>query len=199
MGIRRISHIVLYVPDPARSIRWYQELLGGGLVPTTPVDPDKPTPVFTQFDASDNDDNHDLAFFPTGGGGQRSGPWKSRFEQQDPTAPKAGLYHVSYQVETREEIYRIKDELERQGRLGNVHEGEDGEGFVRVYGTDYDGLLFEVSWVPPLKRQLKSAHDKLPGPQLSAEERERRHRENEVRMRHAQEARLARGIPESVA
>ncbi|MFT4103226.1 MAG: VOC family protein [Burkholderiaceae bacterium] len=197
MGIRRISHIVLYVPDPARSIAWYQQLLEGGLVPTTPIDPDKPTPVFTQFDASDNDDNHDLAFFPTGAGGQHSGPWKSRFERQDPNAPKAGLYHVSYQVETREEAFRIKDELERQGRLGNVHLGEDGEGFVRVYGTDLDGLLFEVSWVPSLKEQLRAEQGKHPRPKPSAEERERLNREREQHMREAQEARIARGLPET--
>lgn len=196
MGIRRISHIVLYVPDPARSIAWYQQLLDGGLVPTTPVNPDRPTPVFTQFDASDNDDNHDLAFFPTGSGGQHSGPWKSRFEQQDTGVPRAGLYHVSYQVETREEALRVRDELDRQGRLGNVHIGEDGEGFVRVYGTDLDGLLFEVSWVPSLKQQLKTEQDKHPKPVATPEEQARRRAEGEAKMRQAQEARIARGLPE---
>jgi catechol 2,3-dioxygenase-like lactoylglutathione lyase family enzyme len=153
MGIRRISHIVLYVPEPRQSVRWYNELLG--VTPTTEYGDEGNPAIFTQFNASDNDDDHDLAFFPTGGGGQRSGPWNSRFEKQPENAPKAGLYHISYQVETEEELFRVKAELERQGRIGNVHI-EDGEGgFKRVYGTDPDGLLFEVSWVPPLKTQLR--------------------------------------------
>eukprot|EP01136_Pigoraptor_vietnamica_P004195 Opistho-1_new@2312 len=105
MGIRRISHVVLYVPDPKKSVQWYNELLG--IVPTTDYNAAGSSAIFTQFGASDNDDDHDLAFFPTGGGGQRSGPWNSRFEEQPAHVPKAGLYHISYQVETEAELFAI--------------------------------------------------------------------------------------------
>lgn len=161
MGIRRISHVVLYVPDPKKSVQWYSELLG--IVPTADYNAPSSPAIFTQFGASDNDDDHDLAFFPTGGGGQRSGPWNSRFEEQPAHVPTAGLYHVSYQVETEAELFAIKAELERQGRIGNVHIDEGEAGFKRVYGTDPDGLLFEVSWVPPLKTQLRQHKLKAPG------------------------------------
>ncbi len=190
MGLRRISHVVLYVPDPQRSVQWYDELLG--LRPTSVVKPGEIAPIFTQFGASDNDDDHDLAFFPTGGGGQRSGPWNSRFEKQPDHVPKAGLYHISYQVETQEEYYRVKAELERQGRIGNVHDDDGEGGFKRVYGTDPDGLLFEVSWVPPLKEQLRVARDKAPLTTPTAEEVARRRAEANARLREAHEEREAR-------
>lgn len=166
MGIRRISHVVLYVPDPKKSVEWYNELLG--IVPTSVYGAPGKQSVFTQFSASDNDDDHDLAFFPTGGGGQRSGPWTSRFEEQPPNVPTAGLYHISYQIETEEEFYKVKAELERQGRIGNVHIDDSEGGFKRVYGTDPDGLLFEVSWVPPLKTQLRLEKDRRPEPAKTA-------------------------------
>ncbi len=184
MGIRRISHIVLYVPEPRKSVAWYNELLG--VTPVTEYgDADNPA-IFTQFSASDNDDDHDLAFFPTGGGGQRSGPWNSRFEEQPPHVPKAGLYHVSYQVETEEELFRVKAELERQGRIGNVHIDDGEGGFKRVYGTDPDGLLFEVSWVPPLKTQLRLEQARTPKARpvanpSAAEDLRKQHEEREAR------------------
>lgn len=88
MGIRRISHIVLYVSDPERSAKWYNSLLGFVVKDEHSFD-GKPA-IFTQANASDNDDDHDLAFFQTGAGGQRSGPWNSRFEEQPPHTPAAG-------------------------------------------------------------------------------------------------------------
>jgi catechol 2,3-dioxygenase-like lactoylglutathione lyase family enzyme len=185
MGTRRISHIVLYVPDPQRAVKWYDDLLG--LVPKYSFE----DAVFTQFDASDNDDDHDLAFFKTGGGGQRSGPWNSRFEEQPANVPTAGLYHISYQVETQEQLYEIKAELERQGRLGNVHDDEAEGGFKRVYGTDPDGLLFEVSWVPPLKKQLELEKKKAPQVPPDPAAQARRRQEGEAHLRAAHEQREA--------
>jgi catechol 2,3-dioxygenase-like lactoylglutathione lyase family enzyme len=188
MGIRRISHIVLYVPEPRKSVQWYNELLG--VVPTTHYGDEGNPAIFTQFGASDNDDDHDLAFFPTGGGGQRSGPWNSRFEEQPPHTPKAGLYHISYQVETEEELFKVKAELERQGRIGNVHIDDGEGGFKRVYGTDPDGLLFEVSWVPSLKTQLRlqkaaAPSEKKPGQASDDDKLRAQHEQREARRKPA--------------
>lgn len=153
MGIRRVSHIVLYVRDVETSLRFYQDVLG--FVPKLDQGRDLSQAVFTTASASDNPDNHDLALFRKGTGGQRSGVWRSRHETPDPNEPPAGVYHVSYQVETQEELFAIKDELERRGLLGYVNtEGP----FKRVYGHDPDGILFEVSWIPSIGQQRRAGH-----------------------------------------
>ena len=144
MGIKRLSHIVLYVPDVERSVAFYNDLLG--FIPRYHEGRDRSQAVFTSASASDNQDDHDLAFFKTGTGGQNSSAWVARGRPQPEQAPAAGVYHFSWQVETLEELQQIKAKLKAQGLLGFV--SEDGP-FKRVYGHDLDGILFEVSWFPP--------------------------------------------------
>ncbi|UTH72494.1 VOC family protein [Chromobacterium sp. IIBBL 290-4] len=140
MGIKRLNHAVLYVSDVAESAAFYRDVLGfrpkEGMV--------SERAVFAQAAHSDND--HDLALFSVNLGQQRSGPFSPRGEAPDPHQPKAGLYHLAWEVDTLLELKRIRDELASQGRLGME---EDHGAHKSVYGNDPDGLLFEVAWFPP--------------------------------------------------
>ncbi|POZ61728.1 VOC family protein [Chromobacterium alticapitis] len=143
MGIKRLNHAVLYVSDVAGSAAFYRDVLGfrpkGGAV--------SDRAVFAQAAHSDND--HDLALFQRNLGQQRSGPFSPRGEAPDPHQPKAGLYHLAWEVDTLLELKRIRDELAELDKLGME---EDHGVHKSVYGHDPDGLLFEVCWFVPPER-----------------------------------------------
>ncbi|WP_199152896.1 VOC family protein [Chromobacterium sp. ASV23] len=140
MGIKRLNHAVLYVSDVADSAAFYRDVLGF----RPKGDAASSRAVFAQAAHSDND--HDLALFQLNLGQQRSGPFSPRGETPAPHQPKAGLYHLAWEVDTIQELKRIRDHLAEIGKLGME---EDHGVHKSVYGHDPDGLLFEVCWFVP--------------------------------------------------
>jgi catechol 2,3-dioxygenase-like lactoylglutathione lyase family enzyme len=151
MGIKRLNHAVLYVSDVEQSSAFYQDTLGFKFKPSDA--PDKA--AFSQAAESDND--HDLALFSKNLGQQRAGVFRAQHEVADPNEPPAGLYHLAWEVDTLDELIRIRNLLQAQGRLGLE---EDHGVHKSIYGHDPDGLLFEIAWfIPP---QLLTPEDKAP-------------------------------------
>lgn len=139
MGITRLNHAVLYVSDVEASQRFYSDVLGFKAKAGA-----SSRAVFAQ--AADSDNDHDLALFSKNLGQQRSGPFSPRGETPGAHEPRAGLYHLAWEVDSLEELERIRDELARLGVLGME---EDHGVHKSVYGHDPDGLLFEIAWFPP--------------------------------------------------
>jgi catechol 2,3-dioxygenase-like lactoylglutathione lyase family enzyme len=152
MGIKRLNHAVLYVSDVADSTRFYQQVLG--FRPKPGSQPEQA--VFTQAAHSDND--HDLALFARNLGQQRAGVFSPRGETPGAHEPPAGLYHLAWEVDTLQELKRIRDQLHALGHLGLE---EDHGVHKSVYGHDPDGLLFEVTWFVPT--DALQAADHQPG------------------------------------
>ncbi|WP_215782252.1 VOC family protein [Paludibacterium sp. B53371] len=143
MGIKRLNHAVLYVSDVSRSSDFYREVLGFRAKPG--AQPDRA--VFAQ--AADSDNDHDLALFARNLGQQRAGVFSPRGETPGAHEPPAGLYHLAWEVDTLQELKRIRDQLAAIGKLGLE---EDHGVHKSVYGHDPDGLLFEVTWFVPADR-----------------------------------------------
>jgi catechol 2,3-dioxygenase-like lactoylglutathione lyase family enzyme len=126
--IHRLNHAVLYVRDVERSVAFYGDVLG-----FTPV-MSMPGAAFLRAPASTND--HDLGLFEIGAA---AGP---------PTAGRStvGLYHLAWEVDTLAELRRVREALLAAGALV----GETDHGTTKsLYGTDPDGLEFEVVWLIP--------------------------------------------------
>jgi catechol 2,3-dioxygenase-like lactoylglutathione lyase family enzyme len=140
MGIKRLNHAVLYVSDVADSSRFYQQVLG--FHPSAGPQPEQA--FFAQ--AAESDNHHDLALFARNLGQQRAGVFSPRGETPAANEPPAGLYHLAWEVDTLQELKRIRDQLQALGKLGLE---EDHGIFKSVYGHDPDGLLFEVNWFLP--------------------------------------------------
>ncbi|AOZ50086.1 VOC family protein [Chromobacterium vaccinii] len=152
MGIKRLNHAVFYVSDVAGSAAFYRDVLGF----RPKGDAASRRAVFAQAAHSDND--HDLALFQLNLGQQRSGPFSPSGETPALHQPKAGLYHLAWEVDTIQELKRIRDHLAEIGKLGME---EDHGVHKSVYGHDPDGLLFEVCWFVP--EAALDARDREPG------------------------------------
>jgi catechol-2,3-dioxygenase len=126
MGVHRLNHAVLWVRDARKSADFYSKAFDFRTV----VDADGRA-VFMRAPASDND--HDLGLFSVG---ERAG------------APQGtpGLYHLAWQVETIDELVRLRSRLLEMGALT----GESDHGVSKsLYGKDVDGIEFEVMWAVP--------------------------------------------------
>jgi catechol-2,3-dioxygenase len=129
MPIQRLNHAVLYVRDVARSVAFYQDVLGFRPVMEIPG-----TAAFLQAEGSRND--HDLGLFQVGA------------QAGDTTAGRGavGLYHLAWEVDTLAELERISAALTSTGALV----GASDHGTTKaLYAKDPDGLEFEVSWLVP--------------------------------------------------
>jgi catechol-2,3-dioxygenase len=124
----RMNHAVLYVRDVARSVAFYEEVLGFRVVN------EMPGAAFLQAGGSTND--HDLGLFQIGAGAGPSAAGRST----------VGLYHVAWEVDTLDELERIGRLLSEAGALV----GASDHGTTKaLYAHDPDGLEFEVSWLVP--------------------------------------------------
>ena len=118
LGMR---HAVLWVTDPARSAEFYRQALG------LEVAAEAPGAIFMSSPNSATD--HDLGLFKADGAkaGDRA----------------AGLYHISWEVETLSDLAEAKERLAAMGALV----GENNHGVSRsLYCHDPDGIEFEVMW-----------------------------------------------------
>ncbi len=128
MGVRRLNHAVLWVRDATRSAEFYTEHLGF----TVKVRAMGGRAVFLQAAGSTND--HDLGLFSKGPEAPAPGP------------AATGLYHLAWQVDTIEELARLRTVL---GRIGSLV-GESDHGVSKsLYAKDPDGIEFEIMWAVP--------------------------------------------------
>jgi catechol-2,3-dioxygenase len=130
MPVMRMNHAVLYVRDVARTVAFYQELLDFKVV----MQMAGGQAAFLQAPGSNND--HDLGVF---GIGAAAGPSQAG-------RATVGLYHIAWEVDTLDELARLRDKLTAAGALV----GASNHGTTKaLYAHDPDGLEFEVSWLVP--------------------------------------------------
>jgi catechol-2,3-dioxygenase len=134
VAIHRLNHAVLYVRDVARSVAFYRDVLG--FRPVADMAELKGA-AFLQAEGSSND--HDLGLFEVGAA---AGP--SQAGRQT-----VGLYHLAWEVETLADLQRIAAKLAEAGALAGA---SDHSTTKALYGTDPDGIEFEVSWLVPADR-----------------------------------------------
>jgi catechol-2,3-dioxygenase len=130
MGISpvRLNHIVLYVSDLERSLRFYGEVFGMEVVVREP----RANAAFLRLPRSGN--HHDLGLFGIGG------------EPSSRRRPSVGLYHAAWQVDTIDELVEARRILIEVGALV----GESSHGSTKsLYAVDPDGNEFEVQWMLP--------------------------------------------------
>ena len=131
MAITRLNHAVLYVRNVATSVDFYGRMLG-----FKPVG-QMTGAAFLQASGSTND--HDLGLFEVGQGAGDTGAGKST----------VGLYHLAWEVDTLDELVRIRALLQAEGALvGATNHGST----KALYAKDPDGLEFEVCWLVPADR-----------------------------------------------
>jgi len=128
MPVTRLNHAVLYVRDVERSVSFYSDVLGFRTVAAFPG------AAFLQAPASTND--HDLGLFQVGGQAGASEAGRGR----------VGLYHLAWEVDTLDELERVRGVLAKAGALV----GASDHGTTKaLYAHDPDGIEFEVSWLVP--------------------------------------------------
>ena len=125
-AVRRLNHAVLYVSDAGRAARFYRDVLGFEIVVDTPG------AAFLRAAGTGND--HDLGLFSIGADAVK-GPDR-----------QIGLYHLAWQVDTIDELVRMRAQLVAAGALV----GESDHHVSRsLYAKDPDGNEFEVMWAVP--------------------------------------------------
>jgi catechol-2,3-dioxygenase len=129
MPVTRLNHAVLYVRDVAVTRAFYEEVLGFRTLIWSPG-----RAAFFQAPGSSND--HDLGTFQIGSG---AGPSQAG-------RGTVGLYHLAWEVDTLDELARIRDLLIARGALSGA---SDHVTTKALYARDPDGIEFEVSWLLP--------------------------------------------------
>ena len=142
MPVTRLNHAVLYVRDVAVTREFYEQVLGFRTLIWNPG-----RAAFFQAPGSTND--HDLGTFQIGSGAGPSTAGRST----------VGLYHLAWEVDTLDELARIRDLLiERRALVG----ASDHVTTKALYARDPDGIEFEVSWLLPADRitdEVRAAAD----------------------------------------
>ncbi len=129
MSVHRLNHAVLYVRDAERSADFYHRMLDFERLPVS-----FPGGVFMRAPGSTND--HDLGLFTVGRGAAASGARRGA----------VGLYHLAWEVDTLTDLMEIGSRLSDEEALS----GATDHGTTKaLYGTDPDGIDFEVSWLVP--------------------------------------------------
>ncbi|MBO0866995.1 MAG: VOC family protein [Micromonosporaceae bacterium] len=131
MPVTRLNHAVLYVRDVARSAAFYRDVMG-----FEPIDAltGLPGAAFLRAPGSTND--HDLGLFEIGA---QAGPSLAG-------RATVGLYHLAWEVDTLDELERLRGSLTAAGALV----GASDHGTTKsLYAHDPDGVEFEVAWIVP--------------------------------------------------
>ena len=97
--VKRLNHIVLYVRDAQRALRFYRDVLGFQVV-------EAPSEQALFLRANGSDNHHDLGLFGVG-------------PDAAPLSPGArvGLYHAAWEVETIDDLARAREALAQAGAL----------------------------------------------------------------------------------
>jgi catechol-2,3-dioxygenase len=125
IGLKRLQHLVLWVSNVDRSVRFYQDVLG------FEVTKRHPNAAFMKIPGSADDHNLGL------------------FEQRGVTRPDehtARMYHSAWEVGEVTDLARARLKLAEAGSL--VGQSDHGVS-LSLYAKDPDGLEFEIFWTVP--------------------------------------------------
>jgi catechol-2,3-dioxygenase len=124
IGLRRLQHLVLWVSDVERSVRFYCDLLG------FEVTKQHPNAAFLKIPGTPDD--HHLGLFEQATG------------RPDERGPR--MYHAAWEVGEITDLVRARRRLIEAGSL--VGQSDHGVS-LSLYAKDPDGLEFEVFWTVP--------------------------------------------------
>ena len=125
LGLKRLQHLVLWVTDVERSVRFYCDVLG------FEVRRSYPTAAFLTIPGSGND--HNLGLFEQPG-------------LRPPDEGVARMYHAAWEVAELTDLARAKQRLiEARSLVGSSDHGMS----LSLYAKDPDGLEFELFWTVP--------------------------------------------------
>jgi catechol-2,3-dioxygenase len=128
IGLKRLQHLVLWVSDVARSVRFYRDVLG------FEVKSESPRAAFLRIAGSSED--HHLGLFEQTG-------------VAHPDERVARMYHSAWEVGDLTDLVRARERLLEAGALvGQSNHGVS----LSLYAKDPDGLEFEVFWTVPAGR-----------------------------------------------
>ena len=125
IGLRRLQHLVLWVSDVERSVRFYRDVLG------FEVRRRYPNAVFLTIPGSADD--HDLGLFQQPGA-------------RPPDEGVARMYHSAWEVGDITDLVRARRRLLEAGALVGT---SDHGASLSLYAKDPDGLEFEIFWTVP--------------------------------------------------
>jgi len=124
-GLKRLQHVVLWVSNVERSVRFYCDVVG------FEVQRRYPNAAFLKIPGTPDDHNLGL------------------FEQTGVSRPDervARMYHSAWEVEDLTDLARAQHRLIEAGSLvGSSNHGVS----LSLYAKDPDGLEFEVFWTVP--------------------------------------------------
>jgi catechol-2,3-dioxygenase len=122
IGLKRLQHLVLWVSNVERSVRFYRDLLG------FEVKTQSPRAAFLRIPGSSDD--HHLGLFEHPG-------------VPGPDEGVARMYHSAWEVGEITDLVRARDRLLEAGALvGSANHGVS----LSLYAKDPDGLEFEIFW-----------------------------------------------------
>ena len=125
IGLKRLQHLVLWVSNVERSVRFYTEVLG------FEVKTRSPNAAFLKIPGTP-DDHHLGLFEHTGVPGPHEGV--------------ARMYHSAWEVGDITDLVRARRRLMEAGALvGSSNHGVS----LSLYAKDPDGLEFEIFWTVP--------------------------------------------------
>jgi catechol-2,3-dioxygenase len=125
IGLRRLQHLVLWVSNVERSVRFYTDVLG------FEVTKRYPRAAFLKIPGSADD--HHLGLFEQTG-------------VPRPDEHVARMYHSAWEVGEITDLVRARQRLIEAGSL--VGSSDHGVS-LSLYAKDPDGLEFEVFWTVP--------------------------------------------------
>ncbi len=125
IGLKRLQHLVLWVADVEKSVRFYRDVLG------FEVKTRYPNAAFLKIPGTPDD--HHLGLFEQTGVGA-------------PDERVARMYHAAWEVGEITDLVRARQRLTEAGALvGSSNHGVS----LSLYAKDPDGLEFEVFWTVP--------------------------------------------------
>jgi catechol-2,3-dioxygenase len=125
LGLKRLQHLVLWVADVERSVRFYCDVVG------FEVQRRYPQAAFLKVPGSPED--HHLGLFEQPG-------------LQPPDEGVARMYHAAWEVEALDDLARARQRLiQARSLVGSSDHGVS----LSLYAKDPDGLEFELFWTVP--------------------------------------------------
>ena len=125
IGLKRLQHLVLWVSDVDRSVRFYRDVLGFEVKSLSP------RAAFLRIPGSPDD--HHLGLFEQTG-------------VPSPDERVARMYHSAWEVGELTDLARARERLIAADSL--VGSSDHGVS-LSLYAKDPDGLEFEIFWTVP--------------------------------------------------
>jgi len=124
-GLKRLQHLVLWVSNVERSVRFYCDVVG------FEVQRRYPNAAFLKIPGTADD--HNLGLF-------------EQFGVPRPDERVARMYHSAWEVDELTDLARARRRLSDAGALvGSSNHGVS----LSLYAKDPDGLEFEIFWTVP--------------------------------------------------